>query len=166
MVQSRSLRHQVQSEAELTEIAMKIAVRWHSQLASGFTLGLSGGLGAGKTTWTRAMLRGLGYKDRVPSPTFAVLEPYEIRDLSVIHLDLYRLSEVAELEPLGVRDWLGQPNVWVIAEWPDRVAEMADQCDVLLALSMLTGEARELVFRSRSHVGDELLRLVSEILTN
>ena len=66
-------------------------------------LGLRGDLGSGKTTWVRAMLRGLGYRGRVPSPTYTLLEQYACGDLAVVHLDLYRLRGDDELENLGLR---------------------------------------------------------------
>jgi tRNA threonylcarbamoyladenosine biosynthesis protein TsaE len=104
-------------------------------------VGLSGELGAGKTTWVRGMLRGLGYAGRVPSPTYTLLEYYEVGALTVVHLDLYRLGEARELEFLGLRDWLAQESIWLLAEWPERGGAFAESLDLRLRLE-IEGEAR------------------------
>ena len=103
----------------------------------GLTVGLRGDLGAGKTTWVRGMLRGLGYAGRVPSPTFTLVEPYAIGSLTVLHIDLYRLDDAGtELEALGIRDALGAPSTWLLVEWPERWAEFSALADVEVALAI------------------------------
>ncbi|WP_184156926.1 tRNA (adenosine(37)-N6)-threonylcarbamoyltransferase complex ATPase subunit type 1 TsaE [Sphingobium lignivorans] len=91
------------------------------QLRPGDVLMLEGGLGAGKTTLARGLLRGLGFTGDVPSPTFAILQGYEPPEtaLPLAHVDLYRIEEEGELEELGLDDWLSE-GVLVI-EWPDRL---------------------------------------------
>ena len=107
-------------EAELSRYAGQLARRWKKKGLTELIIGLSGELGAGKTTWVRGMLRGLGYEGRVPSPTFSLVEPYPLDDLTVLHLDLYRLEGAAALEDLGLRDWLAEPETWLLIEWPER----------------------------------------------
>jgi tRNA threonylcarbamoyladenosine biosynthesis protein TsaE len=82
---------------------------------------LTGDLGAGKTTFARGFLRALGVVGAVRSPTYTLLEVYAPGDLIVLHVDLYRLRDVVELESLGLRDWAKPGCLWLI-EWPERGA--------------------------------------------
>jgi len=120
------------SEAELIDSAGLFAQVLRSAGCRPLVIGLAGTLGSGKTTWARAMLRGLGYQGRVPSPTYTLLEQYDLGDLTVVHLDLYRLAGDAELENLGVRDWLANASTWVVFEWPERAPSLARRCDLTL----------------------------------
>src|SRR5215470_2277797 len=83
------------------------------------TIHLSGDLGAGKTTLARGFLRACGITSAVRSPTYTLVEVYETPGISVVHLDLYRLVDPSELEPLGLREWARPGYVWLL-EWPDR----------------------------------------------
>ncbi len=88
-------------------------------VSAGDMIALSGGLGAGKTTLARGILRGLGYASEAPSPTFAILQGYEPPELRlpVAHVDLYRIESPDEVEELGLSDWLVDGAVLV--EWPE-----------------------------------------------
>lgn len=82
---------------------------------------LTGDLGAGKTTLARGFLHALGIGESIRSPTYTLLETYEAAGLTIVHLDLYRLRDPDELEPLGLRDLARPAHVWLI-EWPERGA--------------------------------------------
>jgi tRNA threonylcarbamoyladenosine biosynthesis protein TsaE len=82
---------------------------------------LKGELGTGKTTLVRGILRGLGHSGAVRSPTYTLLEPYQMGQKAVLHLDLYRLGDPRELEYLGLRDLLGEDSL-LFVEWPERAA--------------------------------------------
>lgn len=141
------------SEAELIDSAGQFARGLRSAGCRPLVIGLAGTLGTGKTTWARAMLRGLGFSGRVPSPTYTLLEQYEVGDLTVVHLDLYRLSGDAELENLGLRDWLADPQTWVVFEWPERAPALARRCDLILEFADAGDNARQVTLRATSRAG-------------
>ncbi len=80
---------------------------------------LAGDLGTGKTTFARGFLRGMGASGAVRSPTYTLLDVHEIGGITVLHVDLYRLKDEAELDSLGLRDWARSGCLWLI-EWPER----------------------------------------------
>ncbi len=108
---------------------------------------LVGPLGAGKTTFARGVLRALGHEGPVKSPTFTIVEPYEL-GCPVRHLDLYRLADPEELELLGVRDDLAGPAL-LIVEWPERGDFRDTAPDVVVRLAH-DGERRRVELEAMS----------------
>jgi tRNA threonylcarbamoyladenosine biosynthesis protein TsaE len=96
---------------------------------------LEGELGTGKTTFTRGFLRALGVTAAVRSPTYTILEPYSAGELTVLHVDLFRLRSVSELETLGLREWAHEGCIWLI-EWPERGAGRLPLPDLTLSFSV------------------------------
>ncbi len=121
---------------------------------------LQGDLGTGKTTLVRGMLRGLGYQDAVRSPTFTLVEPYEIADGRVYHLDLYRLGDGEELEYLGLRDMLAEPAL-VLIEWPERGAGWLPAADLRIELQHAPG-GRDLRLRTQAALIDRIGAVIQE----
>lgn len=91
---------------------------------------LEGDLGAGKTAFSRALIQSLGYKGRVKSPTYGLLEQYQLASLHVLHLDLYRISDPGELEFLGLEDLVDEHSI-VLIEWPDRGGSFLPKADFI-----------------------------------
>ncbi|MBI3774042.1 MAG: tRNA (adenosine(37)-N6)-threonylcarbamoyltransferase complex ATPase subunit type 1 TsaE [Gammaproteobacteria bacterium] len=121
----------------------------------GITLYLHGDLGAGKTTFVRGFLRALGVSGQVKSPTFTVVEPYELAGGAAYHFDLYRIVDPEELELLGVRDYFA-PGAFVLVEWPERGGGVLPQADVDLHLDYV-GTARHITLRAATDKGREVL---------
>jgi len=102
------------------------------------TIHLAGDLGAGKTTLARGFLHASGIPGAIRSPTYTLLETYETARGPVVHLDLYRLQDPSELEPLGLRDLALPGHVWLV-EWPQRGEGWLPAPDLLLTLSVGSG---------------------------
>lgn len=110
---------------------------------------LVGELGAGKTTWARGVLAGLGYTGRVKSPTYTLLEPYQVAGYSVLHLDLYRLIDAEEVEFLGLRE---TQVALTLIEWPERGVGHVPPADLEVVLKISASE-REVLMRAESALG-------------
>ncbi len=95
---------------------------------------LAGDLGTGKTTFARGFLRGLGRADAVRSPTYTLVDLHEVAGVTVLHIDLYRMRDAAELDSLGLRDWARPGCLWLI-EWPERAAGRLPAPDLSLAFT-------------------------------
>ena len=105
------------------------------KLDKGCVIFLTGDLGAGKTTLVRGLLRSLGHEGTVVSPTFTLLETYEVAKLRVVHLDLYRLEDPFELEQLAFRDYLDERSLFLI-EWADRARDALPKPDCELRIAI------------------------------
>jgi tRNA threonylcarbamoyladenosine biosynthesis protein TsaE len=107
----------------------------------GDVIALCGPLGVGKTTLIRGFLAGLGHSDEVPSPSFAIVQPYEALDPPAWHVDLYRLEDRSEIEELGL-DAAGEAILLV--EWPERAGQDAWPNALRLSLDFAEAGARRL----------------------
>ncbi len=125
-----------QNELNLPDLAAlgAWARRLGPLLKAGDVVGLHGSLGAGKTSLVRALLQGLGVREEVPSPTFSLVQQYEIGGLMFWHFDLYRLSSPDEAYELGIEEAFGE-GVSLI-EWPENLGRLMpeERLDIFLGL--------------------------------
>jgi tRNA threonylcarbamoyladenosine biosynthesis protein TsaE len=132
-----------------------LAARMADVLYGGLVLYLHGSLGAGKTSFARALLTALGVGERVKSPTYSLIEGYMARDRPAWHLDLYRIADPGELEWLGL-DALADPAALVLVEWPERGAGALPAADLELRLDYAE-QGRHALLRAFTARGEELL---------
>lgn len=116
---------------------------------------LNGDLGVGKTTISRGILQGLGYCGAVKSPTYTLVEPYDLKIGKVFHFDLYRLIDPEELEHIGFSDYLSQANLCII-EWPENGGSYIPQADIKIDISQHES-GRKLTLTSSTDVGVQCL---------
>lgn len=128
---------------------------------------LHGDLGAGKTTLVRSVLRGFGHKGSVKSPTYTLVEEYEVVDKKIYHFDLYRLADPEELEFMGMRDFLNPDleqldGVVCFVEWPEKGQGLLPKADIDLSLSIV-GEGRVCTADVASSSGMDIDEFKSEV---
>jgi tRNA threonylcarbamoyladenosine biosynthesis protein TsaE len=119
--------------------------------APGRVVHLRGDLGAGKTTLARGLLRGLGHGGRVKSPTYTLVEPYELSSLHFYHFDFYRLKNKEEWEEAGFREYFNAQSLCVV-EWPERAEGLLSPPDLKVTLAF-EGEARRARVEARTEAG-------------
>jgi len=143
-----------QGEEDTRAFAERLAA--HPAIADAF-IALHGDLGAGKTTLVRHLLRALGAQGRIKSPTYAVVEPYELPAHAAWHFDFYRFDDPREWEDAGLRDIFAGPGL-KLAEWPDKVAGLLPTADLDIHLALADDDlARAVTLRANTPRGAELL---------
>lgn len=106
------------------------------------SLWLSGDLGVGKTTFTRYLLRALGHTGAVKSPTYTLVEPYNIKGKPMYHADLYRLNDPEELDSIGFFEYFDEPNSLIIIEWASRAETVLPKPDITINITRKADESR------------------------
>ncbi len=148
-------------ELEDEAAVLALASRCARVLQAPMVIYLSGDLGAGKTTFARALIQSMGYPGRVKSPSYGLLESYQIAGVQVLHLDLYRIEHAAELEYLALADQFDNKSI-LLVEWPGKGAGFLPAPDLELHLDEL-GEGR--VMQLKAHTA-AAARLVRQCLSN
>jgi len=119
---------------------------------------LNGELGAGKTTFSRGFLRFFGHTNAVKSPTYTLVEPYELESVSVYHFDLYRLTDQEEFYYLGFEDYFTSNSICLI-EWPEKAGDFLPCCDIDINIR-IKDEERVTTLESRTVLGAHVLELM------
>lgn len=140
------------SEAETLALAAKLA----QAITLPCFMTLSGQLGAGKTTFTRGILQTLGHAGIVKSPTFTMVESYQLSGKLVYHFDLYRVNDSEELELIGIRDYFRE-NALILLEWPEHAAQILPAADIDCTI-VTRGTGRVFTFSANTNLGRTLLQ--------
>lgn len=147
----------LKSETEMSLLANRLANHF-SELAphDKLLIFLTGNLGAGKTTFTRGVLRGLGYTEKVKSPTYTIVESYCVNNRSLFHFDFYRLHDPSELQEIGLQEYLSFPSAICIIEWPEKGFPLLPQPDLACYIDF-NEQGREFGMDAHSDCGNKLL---------
>ena len=139
---------------ENEDATLDIGRKLGALLRPGDKIALTGSLGAGKTTLARGLLEGLGYGGEVPSPTFAIVQPYEPPEtrIPVAHIDLYRIEDPEEIPELGLEEMLIDGAM--VVEWPDRMPDRFWQDALSLTLEITAEGNRRLTWHAGSAWND------------
>ena len=150
-----SIARHLDAEADTLELGRALG----RGLVAGLVVYLRGELGAGKTTLVRGILRGLGYGGNVKSPTYTLVELYEVSRLYLYHFDFYRIKDPREWRDAGLDEHFGGSHVCLV-EWPERAGERlpAPDIDILLAHA---SEGRDIELRATSASGDRCLSSIA-----
>lgn len=143
-------------EAATIALAEEIFAALPDDLA-GWTVLLTGELGAGKSTFARAFIKAAGHEGAVPSPTYTLVEPYKLASVNIYHIDLYRISDPGELRYLG---WSELDDGIRLVEWPDRAPGLLQDSDLALELEY-DGNSRQASLRGLSERGSALIQKIN-----
>jgi tRNA threonylcarbamoyladenosine biosynthesis protein TsaE len=152
-----SLTRRIDTEAQTLALGAALG---HA-LTPGLLIFLSGALGAGKTTFARGVLRGLGHHGKVKSPSFSLVELYELSSLYFYHFDFYRLDKPGSWLDAGLRDYFGTDAVCLV-EWPEKAAGTLPAADIEIRFA-LAGEARDIRLVAHSEAGRRCLSALATV---
>jgi tRNA threonylcarbamoyladenosine biosynthesis protein TsaE len=146
--------YDLKDESETLRLAENMA----NHLYSGMNLYLKGELGAGKTTFVRGILRGLGYEEKVKSPTYTLVETYNLEKFTICHFDLYRFKGEHEWDDAGFREYFNKSSVCFV-EWPEKARQVLPKPDISIELNY-ESFGRHIHLISYSSLGTKCLKAI------
>ncbi|RCX07198.1 tRNA (adenosine(37)-N6)-threonylcarbamoyltransferase complex ATPase subunit type 1 TsaE [Marinomonas foliarum] len=155
---------QIEKDVYGEELMESLGGAVSSVLKAGAVVYLEGDLGMGKTTLVRGMLRGLGHLGPVKSPTYTIVEPYELSGLEAFHFDLYRVSDAEELEFIGIRDYFSDSSLCLI-EWAEMGRGILPEADLIVSLSLIR-QGRHVVIEGITEKGLVAINGLKKVITS
>ena len=142
MERQKYYTHSPQETFELGE-------KWGKECRGGEIMALQGELGAGKTVFVQGVAQGLGYKEVVNSPTFVLMQLYELTENEneiayLCHIDAYRVHSSEEIQNAGVEDYLGREDTVCVVEWPARISDILPSSTLYFSLDIQGENDREI----------------------
>jgi len=159
----KKLEYFLPDEAATIAIGSGLAeVMKSSTVQQSLVVYLNGDLGAGKTTLTRGFVRGMGHVGNVKSPTYTLVEPYELANWRIFHFDLYRLADAEELEYMGIRDYFNNDCCCFI-EWPEKGTGLLAKADLIINI-VYQDEQRIIELQAESDHGEQVMIELAQII--
>ncbi len=143
--------YHLNDEAATLDLGKQIAANLHA----GLTIYLTGNLGAGKTTFARGILHGLGYTHIVKSPTYNLVEIYKISRLYLYHFDFYRFNDYLEWEEAGFREYFNADSICIV-EWPEKAGDLLPVADLHIHFKILA-KSRSIEIQAGTAIGKQCL---------
>lgn len=159
-----TLTFTLKNEDATVAIGTALADTLQQGFSQGIVVYLHGDLGAGKTTLTRGFVRGMGHNGNVKSPTYTLVEPYDLGKWQVYHFDLYRLADPEELEFMGIRDYFAT-NCCCFIEWPEKGSGLLAAPDITINIAY-QNEQRSIVLNAQTPLGKQVLLALETRCTN
>jgi tRNA threonylcarbamoyladenosine biosynthesis protein TsaE len=142
------------------QATLALGARLALALEPGMSVHLLGDLGAGKTTFARGLIHALGYRGRVKSPTFTLVEPYRLSRLSLYHFDFYRFDDPHAWLEAGFREHFNDTDVCLV-EWPEKAGPELPRPDLVVRLDVAAHGGRNVMLQAYSEKGERCLVQVS-----
>jgi tRNA threonylcarbamoyladenosine biosynthesis protein TsaE len=143
------MQHNITSHLNDEVQTLAFGARFAAYLSPGLVIYLHGDLGAGKTTFVRGLLQGLGHQGKVKSPTYTLVEPYDFFNYTIYHFDLYRFTSEEEWEAAGFRENFNPQSICII-EWPEKASGILPIADIDIHLT-IDGIGRQVQIMDRTH---------------
>jgi len=148
------------TESDTNDLATCLGKAFLEKGYAGTCTFLTGELGSGKTTFSRSLLHSLGHIGKVKSPTYTLVEPYELDALTLFHFDLYRVADPEELEFMGIRDYFSYASACLV-EWPEKGQQLLPSPDLIINIEY-KDEGRVFEIQGKSDFGISCVSILKD----